>query len=290
MTTAVVDIETESLSPSHIWCICVMDADTEETDTFINPTSIPEEKERFLAYCKTVDRFVLHNGIGFDVPVINRLLGECIKKDQVLDTLVVSRLKNYGILGGHSLAAWGERLGFPKLVFKAFEQLTPEMITYCEQDVLVTYKLYKKLLPFINEKTQATALQVEHDIQWLCEDMTTNGFYFNEDAAEEMLGEVLGRMEELEAGFQKDFPPKLVNTHNVKYRLTKDGKEFASVTKAKQKYPIHTVDGDTLLCYEFVPFSPASPKQRIDRLWEAGWNPTDKTKGHIEYERSSQRY
>lgn len=31
---------------------------------------------------------------------------------------------------------------------------------------------------------------------------------------------------------------------------------------------------------EEIPFNPASPKQLVDRLWEGGWKPTERTKGH----------
>jgi len=44
-----------------------------------------------------------------------------------------------------------------------------------------------------------------------------------------------------------------------------------------------------LVCYDFIDFNPASPKMRIERLWEAGWKPFEKTKGHIDYERQSSR-
>ena len=290
MSTIILDIETESLTPSNIWCIYTLDIETGEEQTYLNPTSIPEEKERFNKTCTDSHRYVLHNGIGFDVPVLRKLCGWSVRNDRITDTLVVSRLKDYGIEDGHSLAAWGQRLGFPKTYFKKFDTLSQEMIDYCKQDVRVTHRLYTKLLPFINDKTQATALQVEHDIQWLCEEMTDNGFYFNKTEAETILAEITERKNILETGFQKDFPPKLEPVHSVTYRTTKDGKEFASVTKAKEKYMIHTVKDGMLLCFDYVPFNPGSPQQRIDRLWEAGWQPTDKTKGYLDYERKQQRY
>lgn len=289
MRTLVLDIETESLTPSHIWCICTRDVETGETEQFLNPTSVPEEKERFNASCQTYDRFVLHNGIGFDVPVLRKLLGTDIKDGQVLDTLVVSRLKDYGIAGGHSLKAWGERLRCWKGDFKDFSKLTQKMVDYCHQDVEVTYKLYQKLLPYIKDKTQAEALETEHRLQWLCEQMTDNGFLFREDEAEEILGSVLVKMETLEKGFQTDFPPELKMVHTLMYRTKADGTVWTSVKNAQKKYLINTVVKDGMLrrmeCYDYVPFNPSSPQKRIDRLWEAGWKPTSKTKGALAYDR-----
>jgi DNA polymerase I-like protein with 3'-5' exonuclease and polymerase domains len=277
--------------------------DTKEERTFYNPTSVPEEKEKFNDFCRNVDKFILHNGIGFDVPVIRILLDSPIDNDQVVDTLVISRFKDYLIDRSvphtsslypyrhkHSLEAWGERLGYKKTSFKAFDKLSPELVDYCTQDVRVTYRLYKKLLPTLRDKTQAQALEVEHNIQWLCERMTDNGFCFREDEAEEILGDVVDRKESLEAEMQRAFPPKLQQVHQVTHRIAKDGREFVSVTKNKQRYPIHTVKDGMLLCYDYVSFNPASPKMRIDRMWEAGWEPVDKTKGHIEYERTTRPF
>ena len=54
-----------------------------------------------------------HNIIGFDLPVLGKLLGfEWWGK--VEDTLVMSRLDNPSREGGHSLASWGTRMNFPK--------------------------------------------------------------------------------------------------------------------------------------------------------------------------------
>jgi len=284
------DIETESLDPQYIWVICAEDVDTGERETFCNLTTIPEERDRFVRYVNDIDNFVFHNGLGFDVPVINKLLGQVIDPQKVIDTLVVSRLVDYTLDGaGHSLKAWGKRLGDFKIGFNDFTKLSDEMIEYCEQDVAVTVKIYRHFKKVIQDPEWQESLRCEHDIQMLCEDMTTNGFYFDEDQAEELLGEIQTRMERLEQGLQEDFPPKLTEVNRIKYRRKADGSLYSSVTKAQEKYFAtaldKSVDPNELVCYEYIPFNPASPKQRIERLWEAGWEPFEKTKGHIEYER-----
>lgn len=292
--TVAMDIETESLNPQYIWVICAEDVDTGEREQFCNLTTIPEEKERFIEYCSGIDNFVFHNGLGFDVPVINRLLGQVIDPQKVIDTLIVSRLVDYTNDGyKHSLKAWGERLGDFKLGFNDFSKLTDEMIDYCIQDVVVTVKIYRHFKKVIQDPDWQESLRCEHDIQMLCEDMTTNGFYFDEDKAEELLGEIQTRIESLEESLQKDFPPKLTEVNRIKYRRKRDGSLFSSVVKAQENYFAtaldKSVDPPELVCYEYIEFKPSSNKQRIERLWEAGWEPFEKTKGHIEYEREQSR-
>lgn len=296
MKTVAMDIETDSLDATRIWVVCAEDVDTGEQYQFFNLTTIPEEKERFIDFCRGVDRYVLHNGIGFDIPVINRLVQPgLIQTGEVIDTLIVSRLIDFTLDGkGHSLRAWGQRLGEYKIDFgKDFSKLTEDMVAYCQQDVTVTVKLYKRFKDVVHNPAWYQALECEHHIQALCEEMTDNGFYFDQDKAEELLGEIITRLEELEAGFQEDFPPKLQEVNRIKYRKKADGTLYKNVVDAQQKYAFTALDKSVnppeLVCLEYVPFMPSSPPQRIDRLWEAGWKPYEKTKGHIEYEREQAR-
>ena len=289
MRRVAMDIETDAIDATRIWVICAEEINTGQKLEFCNPSTIKEERDRFVDYCRTVDQFIFHNGIGFDVPIINKLLGQTIPLDSVLDTLVVSRLFDYSIQGGHSLRAWGRRLGDYKLDFKDFSKLTQEMIDYCHKDVTVTVKLFEKLKYVILSEDWQESLRCEHDIQILCEKMKDNGFYFNKQKAEEILDEIHQRMAYLENTFQEDFPPKLEEVNRIKYRRKADGSLYTSVSKAQHHYAktevVYGDDGAELVCYDFIDFNPASPKMRIDRLWDAGWKPIEKTKGHAEYER-----
>lgn len=282
MKIVAMDIETDGLDATKIWVICAKEVNNKETRTFLNVHDNPTD---FVDYCKTVDKFVFHNGLGFDVPVINRLLGYTIDPKKVIDTLIVSRMVDYEIKDGHSLDAWGKRVGLYKGKHTDWSCLSDDMVSYCMNDVEVTIKVYNKFKPVIFDKEWAVALRCEHDIQILCEEMHENGFKFDKPKAEQYLEEILERMAKLNAGFQKDFPPQLDEVNRVKYRVKADGGLHATVIKAIDKYEKTVVDGDDLVCYDYVSFDPGSPKQRIDRLWDAGWKPIEKTKGHLLYER-----
>ena len=126
------DIETDGLKPNVIWCLCAIKDD--KMYTLEMPT-----KEMVEELFADVTEHVGHNIINYDIPAVERILGVQIQGD-VTDTLVLSRLYNPSLEGGHSLAAWGERLKFAKGDYCDWTTLTGEMLEYCRQDVRVTEK------------------------------------------------------------------------------------------------------------------------------------------------------
>lgn len=283
MSVVIVDIETESLTPKKIWCIVARTYPEDEVFTFLNVHEDEAERARWAEFASEVTTWVAHNGVGFDIPVINRLSGAYINPRKVIDTVIVARLEDAGRPGGNSLDAWGERLGEPKTHFKDFERLTQEMVDYCIQDTKVTAKLYKKLLPFIRAPKNKDALRVEHDIQIVCSDMTANGFTFDAEGGKKRMRDIERLMKVLEDDFQVCFPPKLVEVNRIKYRTKKNGELYSNVAAAMEKYALTVVEGDELVCKDYELFEPGSPKKRIDRLWEAGWKPKAMTKGHKQF-------
>ncbi len=97
---------------------------------------------------------VFHNGIGFDLPAMKKVLGidYHIGPDLLLntpiihtDTLLLSKLFNPDRIGGHSLEAWGKKLGCFKGNYNDWSHFTPEMLSYCKQDVEVLRRVYLEL-------------------------------------------------------------------------------------------------------------------------------------------------
>jgi DNA polymerase I len=278
------DAETDSLYPSVIWVICAEDINTGEKFTFERPDLNPQA---FIDFAATVDKWVFHNGLQYDVPHTNRLLGtEVIIPSKVVDTLVVSRMIDYDIPYGHSLRAWGIRLQLHKGDFKDWSCLSPTMIEYCHNDVAVTVKLFRRFSSVIYDKAWTKALRCEHDIQWLCYNMHLSGFRFDKGQAEVYLAEIMEKMAELEAEFQVCFPPQFKELKRLQYRTLKaTGEPVKVVQQALDAFPDSIIIGDELVVSTYVPFKPSSTPQRVERLWEAGWKPIEKTKTHTELER-----
>ena len=109
----VLDIET-NLSHDTIWMCVTRNINTDETIVWKTFTGLQE-------YLSKAEKIIGHNVIGFDFPVLKKVWNIQVKKLQVIDTLVMSRLYSPSMEGGHSLESWGNRLGFHKLEFTDFD-------------------------------------------------------------------------------------------------------------------------------------------------------------------------
>ena len=243
MVTAIVDIETDSLDATQIHCIVACDYATGKEKVWVQ-----DECKEFASWSKMIDKFIMHNGISFDAPVLNRLTGSSIKPSQIRDTLIESQLYNPIRDKGHSLKAWGERFNFPKGDFTEFDYYTPEMLEYCKQDVRITRKVAQELEKE-GSKFSSKSYELERKVRVIVDQQERNGFYFNLRDAMSFLATLEEEQQELEDKAQEIFEPTEV------------------VMKTKTKY---------------IPFNIGSRKQIADRLMERGWQPTHHTeKGNV---------
>jgi DNA polymerase I-like protein with 3'-5' exonuclease and polymerase domains len=169
------------------------------------------------------DGIIGHNVINFDVPCIKKFYPWFTPK-KVLDTLVWSRvvypdIRDIDILyvpqwnmpskliGSHSLAAWGYRIGENKGNFgetHGWETWSPEMSEYCEQDVHVTHLVYQKLL---SKDLAPECLELEHEVATIIQRQVEHGFCFDEKKGQQLYIQLLQRREELTKQLQEVFKP-----------------------------------------------------------------------------------
>ncbi len=142
MRTFSCDIETDGIDATKVWCIAMHSIDTDQVITFAGPCL-----NLFKPWLESeADCLIFHNGISFDVPVLEKLLDVDFSGVQIEDTLVMSQLYKPRLDGGHSLSAWGDRLGFAKGDYDDWSKFTDEMLQYCIRDTKVTTKVYKYLV------------------------------------------------------------------------------------------------------------------------------------------------
>lgn len=283
----VCDIETNRLdNPDKIWCIVCEDVNSDNVYIFEN---VHENKEPFLEFSKNVSQWIGHYFLSFDVPVINTIIGSgTIDPKSVLDTVVVSRILNQDIDGGHSIEVWGSRLGLTKIGLDIdFSVWSPEILERCKRDVQINKKLYLKFLKFINHPDFIRAIETEHRIASLCLTLHNNGFPFKLEEAKILHQELSLKLKELDDELLKAFPPKARLVREITPRRT----AFGTLHRGDFRW----LNSTDLSCFsddapfgliEWEEFNPGSPKQIVERLNEAGWKPTEKTKGHTNALRS----
>jgi DNA polymerase I-like protein with 3'-5' exonuclease and polymerase domains len=180
-----------------------------------------------------------HNLIGFDAPVLRNVWNITIPVSKAVDTLVISRLLNPQIEGGHSLKAWGKRLGFDKMDFDTEDfdgGLTDEMIEYCKRDVDVLEMLHKNLMTELKTwKNWKQSYELEHKVAMYMAQQERNGFMLDERLCMGLLADMRQRMLAITIELQEVFPPLVHERWSEKTgKRLKDKVEEFNVGSRKQ--------------------------------------------------------
>jgi len=67
MVTAIVDIETDHLNATLIHCIVACDYATGKEKVWVQ-----DECKEFASWSEKIDKYIMHNGVSFDGPVLER--------------------------------------------------------------------------------------------------------------------------------------------------------------------------------------------------------------------------
>lgn len=265
------DIEADGLleDATRIWCVCVENIVTGEAKAFT-------DKEDFNAWLTKDCILVGHNFISYDLPMLNRHWGAGIGISRVVDTFVLSQLYNPILGGGHSLESWGRRLKLPKGDFNDWSRYSEEMLEYCRQDTRLTASVFNKLSNrMVAYEFTELGCEIEH-LSWniIQNKQKRHGFPFDRRKAELLLADLLRRKEELENEIFTLWPPQLQVVGRYKKSHKQDGTPSALYKRHCEQFPkvILTDDGG-YIAYDYVPFNLGSPKQRVEKLLELGWEP-----------------
>ncbi len=279
----IIDSETNALKNySKLWVIVCRDVETNKVHQFVRPDTNPKE---FLEFSKDVTLWIGHNILGFDLEVLKYFnLDKHIEMVNILDTLVVSRLVHQALPGGHSVEAWGNRVGIPKSTFSDFSRLSYELIDRCTDDTLIQLEIYRQLQKFIESPLWKEAIETEHLCSFSCSQiLSKNGFRVNIKNVNRLLSIVNHRLSKISLELSEAFKPKTKPIRLITPKKTLKGtlnqKDFRwlegpilDLTPYEENAPFFT--------FEYIPFNPGSPKQCIDELNKAGWRPKNKTDGH----------
>jgi DNA polymerase I-like protein with 3'-5' exonuclease and polymerase domains len=279
----VFDIETDGLldKTKRFWCGWLYDS---YTDLYTGYTDLDEFFDALNKYGTSGYNIVGHNICKFDIPALKELKGERFEfdvRDVCIDTLVLARLiysnikdTDVGLMrsgklpkalyGSHSLKAYGYRMGELKGTYgeqeDAWDKFTHEMYEYNKQDVVVTLKLFHKLMA---KGYPLKAIQLEHDIAWVMAKQERNGFVFDKDQAVKLYSELSGKRQVLYENLVSKGGSWTVYKGDKVYKRDNAKRGI----KAGVPYPQ----------YEEVTFNPNSRQHIAKVLMDRGWEPTEMT-------------
>lgn len=256
MKVLLADTETDGFleNVSRLWVLVLKEPGGKSERYSSNAGNLEEG----LARLRSADRLVFHNGLNYDVPVLKKLYGEdAVDHRKVYDTLVAARLFDPESKDGHSLDAWGERMGFTKGKHSDFSKWSQEMEDYCVRDVDVLEKLYAFLTKKLEGQEQA--VQLEHDFAWIISLQMRNGFGFDVPKAQELMSELTEEQSGVAKELTASFGPAWVPEKKV-FVPKKDSKVY--------------VAGAPLTKVSLQEFNPGSRAMIADRLVRKyGWKP-----------------
>ena len=216
----VFDIEANGLNPDRVWCIVAHIVGTEEFFEF-HGFSLFDFNEWLLGFDEDCE-VIGHNIIGYDIPVLERLLGTDFSKCKITDTLVLSRLANPSRDGGHSLESWGQTLNQPKGDYNDWDNFSHDMLEYCVQDVKVNTLVYKRLLSDL-KGFEPECINLEHQVQGIISSQIKTGWLLDQEKCFLLLAELKEKKYDLEDKVHEVFKPLPTFIKKVTPKIKKDG-------------------------------------------------------------------
>lgn len=218
MKTLVADIEANGLlraslrgsALTHIWCIAIGDVEGGPVILYADQPGCRPLAEG-LQRLREADRVVMHNGLQYDIHAIEQFFPGTLRWDQVIDTLVLSRLDDPS-RKGHSLEEWGHRLGLPKIEHEDWSCWSPEMGKRCVGDVELTRRVYHKISDRVRNMHGQEPIDLEHQVAWIISLQINHGFRLNVPEAQNLESDLRQEMVDLVGELQDIFRPVLVPT------------------------------------------------------------------------------
>lgn len=286
------DLEANGLldTVDKVWCGVFKDMDTGIVTKFR-----PYQMGEMMEYLDDVDVLIMHNGIGYDLPLLKKVLNYTFK-GKIVDTLIMSRLLNPKRLvplncpnkktGPHSIESWGYRVGRGKPEHEDWERFSEEMLHRCTEDVEILALVYEALMKeakggnwknaFLLSFRLFTWLQKQEEYGWLVD--------------QEHMQKCIAQLTRWIGMIDKVITPKLPyvleieetkkdgEINYVRKPFLKSGKYSESVLKWCADCGINPGDKPVMGCFSRVTFRQTdlnSNEETKDFLLSLGWEPLE---------------
>ena len=260
---------------TRIWCLVAIDEDN-KVHKFYEDTLMDG-----MTFLQKADTLIGHNIIGYDLPLIKKLLGIDLYDKKIIDTYVLSRLFRPTREGGHSIEKWAYKLGgIQKKAHEDWSCFSFEMLERCVNDTKINKTLFnylkKESLGFSKE-----SIQLEHETTMILIDQLQNGFLFDEKKAMSLTAELTQKLNETVDTVHKTFKPietiqKIQKTYTKTGSISKMGLIYGTDKKVRltdEEYDTLQKGAPTVERKLIEEFNLGSRQQIGDRLQEFGWKP-----------------
>jgi hypothetical protein len=234
-----------------VWCLAIRDVDTNASYLFEGE----DVKNGVKMLVEEATEIIGHNIIDFDLLLMKAMYGVDYyfphtprdkkakyngtpivlggREKLCHDTLVMSKCANPDRWGGHSLEAWGKRIGLEKIDWRGraielglisasapkgaeFAQYHPEMGEYCARDTEVNRQVFLALYQELGEWPWTDAMDLEHWVRDIVTRQSHRGFLFNQSLAASNIQWLDAEMERIRAIVEPMIPPKLMGVTEQK--------------------------------------------------------------------------
>lgn len=245
------DIESDGFffQSTRIWTICLKDLDDPTIKLVLNPFKDKDARQKFIDWHCRYDNPIVagHYILGFDQFVMMKILGIefTVGKDTILgkpcifiDTLYLSQYIDPDA-DGHSLEAWGQRLGLEKIDFyqasidagiiikgasegDEFLQHSELMDVYCERDIdvniLLFHNLWKRFCEYYNVENRILPdhFKCGQKSFYLMSCQEFTGWKFDLDYARELASKIEVMMKDIEDNVLPKLPPRKLKKGEMK--------------------------------------------------------------------------
>lgn len=263
---------------AKLWVVSLYNITTKQTITACNNEITKEWLQKQLKDCTEL---IGHNLLKFDLlmlqlfGILEYTVGYLNQRDtifgkecKIIDTLILSRLFYPDRFGGHSLEAWGKRVGQHKIDFRQicidkgyidknapkgaeFQMYSNEMKEYCIGDTLSNARIYEKLLEEKGTWDWDQAIKMENKLADKGIRRELFGFYFDKELAIKCVEDLNNKMQEKSLIVEPLLPPKPMNKGELaavtlpKTQLNKEGIPSAALLRFLERTNSTLLD-DTL--------------------------------------------
>lgn len=279
-----------------IWCIVVRNAETDEITSLYGNSITKDNLKKVL---NGATELIGHNIVNYDMPVLklyglleynigypgeqSTLYG---KPCEITDTLLWSKLLNADRFGGHSLAAWGKRLGNYKGDFNEWHRFSQEMLEYCVQDTAVNLSIYNKLIEERGGHQWLRSYSMEVKLADIALKRELFGMAFDSNLAHKNIAELTEFMHNIAAKVDPLLPEKKMAKTEFsgfippKVRFKKNGDVSSHMLRFLEKHKANLSEDNSLIIFEGKSF-PITTEYPLKSTTKATIEDIDVVKGYL---------